>query len=175
MLVFGDEVRDLAWLADYDRRSRVGDAVVEVGDGCAVRQRHEYRTEPLAAPVQLDALGLVRDHARDASATRYSANGQPRRDAGGTCAHFGVRQPPVVRHECFAFGCSLGRVEKAEREVHAPAISAMASTIAVYPVQRQSWPASMSTISSRVGGRSRASRSSAAMRIPGVQNPHWSA
>ena len=87
--------------------------------------------EPLAAPVQLDRLGLVREDARDAVAGPDAAC---RETAGDPCSAFAqlrVRQPRRLGDERVRLGRSLGRVEEAQREVHAPATSAIASTIGV--------------------------------------------
>ncbi len=131
MLLRCDELADLRRLPHDDRRAAIGNAVVEVGLGDPVRERHDARAEPLAAPVQLHRLGLVREDACDPISGSDAAGREPARDARRALAQLCVGQPLALAHERLRSGCALGRVEEAEREVHAPATSAIASTIGV--------------------------------------------
>ena len=56
-----------------------------------------------------------------------------------------------------------------------PAADSTASTIFLYPVQRQTFPRSACLISGRVGLEFRSSKAFALRSMPGVQNPHWMA
>ena len=96
-----------------------------------MRERDDDGAEPLAAPVQLDRLGLVREHACDTVAAAHASRGEARRDPRCALAQLRVRQPPALADERLGVGRPLGRVEEAEREVHVPATSAIASTIGV--------------------------------------------
>ena len=66
VLLVPQELMHVGRSAYDDLRAAVDDAVVEIGIGDAMRKRHEDGPEPLARPVQLDRLGVVREDARDA-------------------------------------------------------------------------------------------------------------
>ena len=125
------ELLYLALIADDDFRPAVRDAVLEVVVRDAMRERDDDRAEPLTAPVQLDRLGLVREDACDSVSGLDAARRESGGDAGGALPQVGVGQALLLGNERLCVGRSLGRVEKAEREVHAPATSAIASTIGV--------------------------------------------
>ncbi len=131
MLVGGDELAHLHRIADDDLGPAVPDAVVEVGRRDPVRERDETGAEPLATPVQLDRLRLVGENARDPGSWRNAARSEPVGDPRRANPQLGVRQPRRFADERLRVGGPLCRVKEAECEVHAPATSAIASTIGV--------------------------------------------
>ena len=176
MLVGGDELAHLARIADDDLGAAVADAVVEVGLGDAVRERHEDGAEPLAGPVQLDRLGLVREHARDAVAGLDAAAARPaairaarsrnsayvsRRRLGDERLRVGASARP--RRGGSARGSRARDLRDRVDDRRVARCSGRAGRRACRRSPRAS------------ARRSRESRSSAAMRIPGVQKPHCSA
>src|SRR5215210_3187577 len=157
--------------AHDDARAAVGEAVVELLLGHAPRKRHENGACPLGGPVQQRGVEAVVEDDGEALA-RLEA--EPARDA----PHADEELPVRDSRKGFELRMALAGREQGDGEVHAltSAAAAIASTIGVYPVQRQRWPESRSMISARLGGAcSRSSRSAAAIRIPGVQKPHCSA
>ena len=93
-------------IADDDLGAAVPDAVVEVGLGDAVRERHEDGAEPLAGPVELDRLGLVREHARDPVAGLDAARSETAGDPRRALAQLRVRQPRRLADERLRVGGS---------------------------------------------------------------------
>ena len=131
MLGIAHELSHFTGIAHDEGGTGVADAVVEVELGNPVRQRDDRRAEPLTSPVELDELGLVREDAGDAVAAPDATCFEARCDLRRPLTQIGVRQPLALPDERLRFRRSLGSVEEAEREIHAPATSAIASTIAV--------------------------------------------
>jgi hypothetical protein len=131
MLLARAQLADFAGFADHDLGTRVVDAVREIGVRDAVRERHEHGSEPLASPVQLDGLGLIGEDARNAGSDIDSVRGQPRSYAGRGSTEVGIRHSRAFSDERLTVRSALARVEEREGQVHEPATSAIASTIAV--------------------------------------------
>ena len=129
MLLARRQVLQRVVLGGDERRAGVLDAVLEVGLRAAPRERHEHRAEPLARPEQQDRLAAVSEHRRQAVAPSDARAGEASGQAGGALAELGVRQALAAVDQRLALGEALGGVEQRERHVHAPATSAMASTI----------------------------------------------
>src|SRR5262245_7389766 len=76
VLFGGDELLHLARLSDDHLRTRVVDAVGELPVRKAGREWDDHGAEPLAGPVQLDRLRLVREHTGDPIASFDAAPGE---------------------------------------------------------------------------------------------------
>ncbi len=126
-----NELTHVMRLPDHDHGSTIVDAVVEIAGRDAIGERDDDGTEPLAAPVELHRLGLVREHAGDAIAGPHAPRRESTRDPGRMLTQLRIGQPHVLTDECLCAGLSLDRVQEARREVHAPATSAIASTMDV--------------------------------------------
>ena len=139
----------------------------------AARRRRPATGRPRrAAPSRAGYVRLRRGGRRGRSRRVRARRPAGRRARAGPRSRFG----PGPRRLPRPWACARPRREaRAPGSLLAATRRRIASTIGSYPVQRQSWPESRSTTSSRVGTGLRARKSVAAIRIPGVQKPHWRA
>src|SRR5262245_17776409 len=120
MLGAGRELPDLCRVREDESCTGVLGAVVGLGLGDPVAQRHEAGAEPLAGPVELHRLDMVAEDARDAVAGSDTASGETVRYPGGARAEILVGEALAGADQGFGSRRPLGGVEEARREVHVP-------------------------------------------------------